>query len=141
MNKVILIGNLTKDPEHKTTPNGISVTTFTVAVQRRMKNAEGRYDADFINVVAWRSTADFVAKYFQKGSRIGVVGTIQSRSYEDKNGEKRYIIEVIAEEVEFAGSKVNKADSGADETKPTADELFGEELGEFEEVNDPNLPF
>lgn len=141
MNKAILVGNLVKDPEHKTTPNGISVTTFTVAVQRRMKNAEGRYDADFINVVAWRSTADFVAKYFQKGSRIGVVGSIQSRSYDDKNGNKRYVTEVAADEVEFAGSKANKTNSGADGTKPTVDELYGDELGEFEEVNDPNLPF
>lgn len=123
MNKVMLVGNIVRDPEHRTTPNGTSVTTFTVAVQRRMKNAEGRYDTDFINIVAWRSTADFVAKYFGKGSRIGIVGTIQSRSYDDKNGEKRYVTEVIAEEVEFVGSKSTN-------NKPTA---YGDELS-FEAI-------
>lgn len=134
MNKVILIGNLTKDPEHKTTPNGISVTTFTVAVQRRMKNAEGKYDADFINIVAWRSTADFVAKYFEKGSRIGIVGNIQTRSYEDKHGEKRYITEVIADEVEFVGGK-------SENKKTDVSSLFGGETDNFEPIEDASLPF
>ena len=134
MNKVILIGNLTKDPEHKTTPNGISVTTFTVAVQRRMKNAEGKYDADFINIVAWRSTADFVAKYFEKGSRIGIVGNIQTRSYEDKHGEKRYITEVIADEVEFVGGK-------SENKKTDVSSLFGDETDSFEPIEDASLPF
>lgn len=134
MNKVILIGNLTKNPEHKTTPNGISVTTFTVAVQRRMKNADGKYDADFINIVAWRSTADFVAKYFEKGSRIGIVGNIQSRSYEDKNGEKRYVTEVVADEVEFVGGK-------SENKKTDASSLFGNETDNFEPIEDASLPF
>lgn len=150
MNKAILVGNLTRDPEHRTTPNGVSVTTFTVAVSRRTKNAEGRYDADFINVVAWRSTADFVAKYFQKGSRIGVVGSIQSRSYDDKNGNRRYVTEVVADEVEFAGSKGAGGESGGytpqreepkRESQPTADELFGDEISDFEPIPDPELPF
>ena len=150
MNKAILVGNLTRDPEHRTTPNGISVTTFTVAVQRRTRNAEGRYDADFINVVAWRSTADFVAKYFQKGSRIGVVGSIQTRSYDDKNGNRRYVTEIVADEVEFAGSKNSGGESGGyapqreeprRESQPTADELFGDEISDFEPIPDPELPF
>ena len=148
MNKAILVGNLTKDPEKRSTPNGVSVTTFTVAVQRRMKNSEGRYDADFINVVAWRSTADFVAKYFSKGSRIGVVGSIQTRSYDDKNGNRRYVTEVVADEVEFAGSKSSGGDSGygaqreaKTESQPTADDLFGDEISDFEPIPDPELPF
>lgn len=140
MNKAILTGRLTKDPEHRTTPNGVSVTTFAVAVSRRTKNAEGRYDADFINVVAWRSTADFVAKYFQKGSRIGVVGSIQSRSYEDKNGNRRYVTEVVAEEAEFVGSK-KQAESKEASYDTNPDDLFGEEIAGFEPVEDPHLPF
>ena len=139
MNKVILTGRLTKDPEHRTTPNGVSVTTFTVAVSRRTKNAEGRYDADFINVVAWRSTADFVAKYFQKGSGIGIVGSIQSRSYDDKNGNRRYVTEVVAEEVEFTGSKKRESKEASCDTNP--DDLFGDEIAGFEPVEDPHLPF
>lgn len=139
MNKAILTGRLTKDPEHRTTPNGVSVTTFTVAVNRRYKDEEGTYPADFINCIAWRSTADFISKYFQKGSGIGIVGSIQSRSYEDKNGNRRYVTEVIAEEVEFTGSKKSENKEASYDTNP--DNLFGEEIAGFEPVEDPHLPF
>ena len=140
MNKAILTGRLTKDPEHRTTPNGVSVTTFTVAVNRRYKDEEGKYPADFINCIAWRSTADFVSKYFQKGSGIGIVGSIQTRSYEDKNGNRRYVTEVVAEEAEFAGSKKQAENKEASyDTNP--DDLFGEEIAGFEPVEDPHLPF
>lgn len=108
MNKVILIGNLTRDPEKRTTAQGTSVTTFTLAVNRKFKNDDGTYDADFINCVAWRQTADFIAQYFQKGSRIAVTGTIQTRSYQDKNGNSRYATEVIVDEAEFTGSKTDQ---------------------------------
>ena len=135
MNKAILTGRLTKDPEHRITPNGVSVTTFTVAVNRRYKDEEGKYPADFINCIAWRATADFISKYFQKGSGIGVVGSIQSRSYDDKNGNRRYVTEVVTDEVEFAGSKK------AENKEETTDDLFGEEIAGFELVEDPHLPF
>ena len=111
MNKAILVGNLTRDPEKRTTPQGTSVTSFTVAVQKRFKNQDGRYDADFINCVAWRQTADFVAQYFSKGSRIGVVGSIQTRSYDDKDGNKRYVTEVVVEGISFTGERRDDSSS------------------------------
>jgi single-strand DNA-binding protein len=143
MNKAILVGNLTKDPEMRTTPNGVSVTSFTVAVQRRYKDADGNYQADFINCVAWRSTAEFVAKYFTKGSRIGVVGTIQTRTYDDQNGNKRYVTEVVADEVEFAGSKTQNQDmqKPTEQESRTADELFAEDLADFQPLDDAELSF
>lgn len=105
MNKVILIGNLTKDPEFQTTTSGISVCRFTVAVQRKFANAEGEKEADFINVVTWRGLADNCHKYLAKGRKCAVVGQLQTRSYDAQDGSKRYVTEVIAEEVEFLSSK------------------------------------
>lgn len=96
-NKVILGGRLTADPELKTTPGGVSVTVFTVAVNRR--SAEEA--ADFLNVIAWRQTAEFVTRYFRKASSICVVGSVQSRSWTDKNGQKRFAVEIVADEVFF----------------------------------------
>lgn len=143
MNKAILVGNLTRDPEQRTTSSGIVVTSFTVAVRRRYKDADGNYQADFINCVAWRSTAEFVAKYFTKGSRIGVVGTIQTRTYNDQNGNKRYVTEVVADEVEFAGSKTQNQDmqKPTEQESRTADELFAEDLADFQPLDDVELPF
>ena len=118
-------------------------------MSRRFKNADGGYDADFINCVAWRSTADFVAQYFQKGSRIGVVGSLQSRSYDDKNGNRRYVTEVNVEEVEFAGPRQSadaapRAEQPAAAepvSQPSADDIFGDELAEFQPLEDSELPF
>ena len=143
MNKAILVGNLTKAPEQRTTSSSIAVTSFTVAVRRRYKDADGNYQADFINCVAWRSTAEFVAKYFTKGSRIGVVGTIQTRTYDDQNGNKRYVTEVVADEVEFAGSKTQNQDmqKPTEQESRTADELFTEDLADFQPLDDSELPF
>ena len=104
LNKVILMGNLTKDPDFKTTPSGVSVTTFSIAVGRRFAKQGDEVTADFFNVVAWRSTAEFVSKYFNKGRAIVVVGSLQNRSWTDQNGQKRYITEVIADECYFAGN-------------------------------------
>ena len=95
MNKCLLIGRITKAPENKTTPNGISVTTFTVAVKRR---SEG---ADFIPVVTWRGLADNCGKYLVKGQKVAVSGQIQTRSYDDQNGQKHYVTEIVADDVEF----------------------------------------
>lgn len=142
MNKAILVGNLTRGPEMRTTPNGVSVTSFTVAVNRRYKSQDGQQQTDFINCVAWRSTAEFVAKYFTKGSRIGVVGTIQTRTYDDQNGNKRYVTEVVADEVEFAGSKTQNQDmqKPTEQESRTADELFTEDLADFQPLDDSELP-
>lgn len=113
MNKVILMGRLTRDPELKETPNGVSVCSFTIAVNRRYKNAEGNYDADFVNCVAWRQTGEFVSKYFAKGQMIAVAGSLQTRTYE-KDGQKRYVTEVLVDEVNFCGEKAEEKPTGND---------------------------
>lgn len=105
MNKVELVGRLTKEPEVKLTQNQTAFCNFTIAVDRRFKNANGQRETDFINCVAWKQTATFVQKYFRKGNRIGVVGSIQTRSYEDQEGTKHFVTEVLVEEVEFVESQ------------------------------------
>ena len=105
MNKVELIGRLTHDVEMRQTPNGVSLARFSIAVTRRFKNSNGEYDADFINCVAWRQTGEFIAKHFQKGSMIAVVGSIQSRSWDGNDGKKQYATEVVVDEVYFTGAK------------------------------------
>ena len=109
LNKAILIGNLTADPELKQTPSGVSVCSFSIGVQRRFKDANGTYGADFINIVAWRQTAEFICKYFRKGKPICIVGSIQVRSYTDQQGNKRYATEVVADEATFTESKSDSA--------------------------------
>jgi len=109
MNKVILIGNLTRDPELQTTNSGVAVCHFTIAVQRRYKNQAGEYEADFIPIVVWKNQAESCNTYLKKGSKVGVSGCLQIRNYEDKEGNKRTIAEIIAEEVEFVGSKSTEA--------------------------------
>lgn len=104
MNRTFLVGRITADPELKTTPSGIATTRITVAVNR-MPNANGERIADFINVVVWRRQAENVAKYCSKGSLVGVEGRIQSRSYDAQDGTKRYVTEVVADNVTFLGSK------------------------------------
>ena len=101
MNKAILMGRLTRDPEMRQTQSGVAVANFTVAVDRRFKNKDGEYDTDFINCVAWRQQAEFVSKYFYKGKPILVVGTIQTRTWEDDEGKRRYATEVVVDEVSF----------------------------------------
>lgn len=107
INKVIIMGNLTADPEFKTTPSGVSVTTFSVAVGRRFAKSDDEVKADFFNVVAWRGLGEFVSKYFTKGKSIVVVGSLQNRSYTTQDGQKRYITEIIADECTFAGNSQN----------------------------------
>lgn len=114
MNKVILMGRLTRDVEMRQTPGGASVARFSIAVNRRFKNSEGNYDADFINCVAWRQTGKFISRYFQKGSMISVVGSIQSRNWDGQDGKKQYAIEVVVDEAYFTGEpkKENSDDNG-----------------------------
>ena len=105
-NKVILGGRLTADPELKTTPSGIAVTSFTVAVNTRFGQKSGEdAQADFFNVTAWRQTAEFITRYFRKASSICVVGTLQTRSWVDQNGQKRFATEVVADEAYFVDAK------------------------------------
>ena len=105
LNVVALMGRLTADPELRTTPAGVSVTSFTIAVDRSFVKQGEERQADFINCVAWRGTADFVAKHFQKGSLIAVDGSIQTRRYQDKDGHNRTAFEVVVNNAHFAGSK------------------------------------
>lgn len=105
MNKVILVGRLVKDPEVKTTQSQIAVCSFTIAVDRKFKAANGERQSDFISCVAWRQQADLLGKYFEKGSRVGITGNLQSRSYDDASGKKVYVTEVVVDEIEFIDSK------------------------------------
>ena len=129
MNKVELIGRLTKDPEIRTTANQVAFCNFTLAVDRSFKDSNGQRQADFINCVAWRQTATFIQKYFRKGNRLGVIGSIQTRSYEDKNGQKVFVTEVIADEAEFVESNNAQAPAPAQQApdpEPQAQEEGGE---------------
>jgi len=140
-NKVILIGNLTADPELKQTTGGISVTSFSIAVGRRIasKNAEGAQQTDFFNVVAWRNTAEFVTKYFQKGRSILVCGSLQTRSWTDTNAQKHYVTEVVADEVQFVD---RKPDGAATATASPAPYGANPKDVAFEEMStDDDLPF
>lgn len=105
MNKVILIGRLTKDPELKTTSNGLSTVTFSLAVQRPFTNQNGEREADFINCVAWRKQAENIAKYCNKGSQVAAEGRISTRTYDAQDGTKRYVTEVVCDNVTFLGVK------------------------------------
>ena len=139
LNKVILIGNLTADPELKQTPNGISVVGFTIAINRRKAKDAEKAQADFINIVAWRQTAEFVSRYFKKGKPICVCGSIQSRSYTDNQGNKRYVTEVLAGEVGFVESKSEPAPNSATHIPDT---YTAAPSPQFEDVpDDGDLPF
>ena len=142
MNKVILMGRLARDPELRSTPNGVSVCTFSLAVSRRFKNANGEYEADFINCVAWRQTAEFISKNFVKGRMLGVAGSLQTRSY-DKDGQKRYVTEVSVDEAYFAGDKGPSA-SGESYAAPVDNNggaAFGAGNGFIPMPAEDDLPF
>lgn len=139
MNRATVIGNLTKDPELRTTPAGVSVCTFTVAVRRPFAKDE----TDFIPVVVWRQLAENCAKFLSKGRKVGVSGRIQTRSYDTNNGERRYVTEIIADEVEFLTPKGEGGSGGQrmDAPPPPDDAgLFGDE-SDFEPLDDEQMPF
>ena len=136
-NLVVLTGRLTAEPELKTTPNGISVTTFSIAVDRRYRSGEER-QTDFINIVAWRQSAEFITKYFKKGSLIGIEGSIQTRRYQDKNGNNRTAFEVVANNVQFVESKRDSVPSGEPASFSNADVNDFADLGD---ASDDDLPF
>lgn len=135
MNRVIISGRLSRDPEAFTTQSGVSRSTFDVAVQRRVKNKDGKYDADFLTVVAWRKTADYCNKYLTKGRMVAVEGQIQKRSYTAQDNTKRYVTEIIADNVEGLGSP--NSDHGPT-PPPSRDDASPDE---FTEVDDDELPF
>ena len=140
MNKVVLIGNLTRDPELQTTNGGVSVCRFSLAVTRRFANADGERDADFINVVVWRNQAENCHKYLKKGSKCAVIGRIQTSSYDAPDGSKRYTTDVVADEVEFISTRNGGDGDGyvaPSESKPSSKK----ETAELEEIDDDSLPF
>ena len=148
-NKVILGGRLTADPELRQTPNGIQVTSFSIAVNRKSSGEQST--ADFINCVAWRSTAEFISRYFKKGSCICVVGSIQTRTWNDQQGQKRYATEVVVDEASFVDSKGENPASRQGGASSYAPESYGsvpsfsgtnDSAPKFEEMsNDDDLPF
>ena len=152
MNKVILIGRLTKDPELKTTPSGVATTSFTVAVDRTFVNQQtGQREADFINCVAWRKQAENISRYCFKGTQVAVEGRIQVRSYDAQDGSKRYVTEVICDNVTFLGSKSsNNASSYSEnnysepssdiETTNINDDPYAN-MGDEVALTDDDLPF
>ncbi|HDK7314596.1 TPA: single-stranded DNA-binding protein [Clostridium botulinum] len=112
MNKFVGIGNLTRDIDLKFNNNGIAIANFNIAIRRNFKNGSGEYESDFINCVAFKKTAEILGKYTHKGSKIGIAGRIQTRSYENKEGQKVYITEIVVDEVEFL-EKVEKKEEAS----------------------------
>ena len=149
MNKVILIGRLSQDPEMRTTPNGVATTTFSVAVSRNFTNQNGERDTDFFRCVAWRNQAENIAKYCQKGSQVAVEGRLQNRNYEAQDGTRRYVTEVIADNVTFLGSRSDAQRTSSSAPQEMANDVeineasedpfkdFGEEVT----LSDDDLPF
>lgn len=145
-NKVILMGRLCADPELKTTASGISVTSFRLAINRRFGSKDQEKQTDFIDIVAWRQQAEFVSKYFTKGKPILVCGSIQSRNWQDKEGNKRTTIEVVADELTFVESGGSGTGGGArrDTDAPAQSQYASSytDAGKFEEVStDEDFPF
>ena len=136
MNKVILVGNLTRDPELTETPNGIAVCRFSIAVSRDYANSEGNRETDFFNITVWRGRAENCGKYLRKGNKVAIVGSLQNRSYEDKDGIKRNVTDVIANEVEFLTPKNAQGEEGE-----SAVSTIKREAPQLEAIDDNQLPF
>ena len=157
MNKVFLIGRLTRDPELRYTGSNTAVATFSLAVNRNFANQNGEREADFINIVVWRKQAENVKNFLTQGSQVAIDGRIQTRTYDDNNGQKRYVTEVVADNVEFLGSKnsSNNNSNGSHNDEPTPYD-FGDmpepkgtdvdsnpfaDFGSSIEISDDELPF
>ena len=150
MNKVILIGRLTKDPEMRQISTGAATTSFTIAVDRPFTSRDGERTADFIPIVTWNKTAENCGKYLTKGSKVGVSGRLQTRSYNANDGSKRYVTEVIADEVEFLTSRSEQQTMSRQPAQYSqqnrsydqgADPFFGVPIDGFEEIDDLDVPF
>lgn len=158
MNKVFLIGRLTRDPELRYTSSNLPVASFTVAVNRNFANQAGEREADFINVVVWRKQAENVKNYLKQGSQIAIDGRIQTRSYDGEDGKKRYVTEVVADNVQFLDSKGSREGNASNDVTPSSftDNMSGldstpqtmdvksdpfADFGSSIEINDDELPF
>lgn len=148
MNRVNLLGNITKDIELKETSSGVKYTRFSIAVRRTFKNEDGDYDTDFFNVIAWRKTAEIINEYFNKGSRIAISGKLQMSKYTDKDGNDRTSTEIVAEEIDFIDKKEEKEDLPTDQTgdevtqsdNSLSDEVFAD-FGDSIEIDDVDVAF
>ncbi len=140
LNKVVLIGRLTRDPETRVLSSGSSVSTFTLAVDRTFKSRDGERGTDFIPIVAWGKTAELCGQYLSKGRQTAVAGRIQTRSYDANDGSKRYVTEVVAEEVTFLGSK-NDGMNRNNNNFSSPDNEFGVPMDGFSEMDDDDMPF
>lgn len=143
LNHVSIMGRLARDPELRTTTSGKSVVSFTIATDRNRKDANGQNQTDWIRMTAWEKTAEFICKYFQKGSMIAIDGRLQSKTYQDKNGNNRTDMEVVVEEVNFVGAKsASKADFNAQPAARRQPTAQPQTAPQFEDISDdPDLPF
>ncbi|WP_088815462.1 MULTISPECIES: single-stranded DNA-binding protein [Listeria] len=150
MNRVILVGRLTKDPELKYTPSGVAVATFTLAVNRTFTNQQGERDADFINIVVWRKPAENVANFLKKGSLAGIDGRVQTRNYEGQDGKRVYVTEVVAESVQFLEPKNAQGGFSSDFKQNQGDSSNKQEKHQKQayssdskpiDISDDDLPF
>lgn len=139
MNKVILMGRMTKDAELRQTPNGATLARFSIAVNRRFASQDAQQQADFINCVAWRQTAEFISRYFSKGSMIAVVGSIQSRTWQGQDGKNKYSIVVNVDEAYFTGSKADTQGDN-DYSQMPNDDYEGDEFADLD-TDEDDLPF
>lgn len=137
INNVVLVGRIVREPELRYTPQNTAVATFTLAVNRRFKNAQGEREADFINCVIWRQPAENLANWAKKGTLIGVTGSIQVRNYENKEGQRVYVTEVLADNFQMLESSSNKTEKGKAKSQQDKDPFAGSPM----EVSDDDLPF
>lgn len=146
LNKAILIGRLVVDPELKTTPQGTNVCSFRIAVDRPFTAKGAEKKSDFLTIVCWRQNAEFVSRFFQKGRLIGVEGSIQTRDYQDKDGNKRYVTEIVADRCFFVDSKASASNSNSEDGHPEPSNMGGVSYqsgtgGDFQIIDDDDLPF
>lgn len=137
INNVVLVGRIVREPELRYTPQNTAVATFTLAVNRRFKNAQGERETDFINCVIWRQPAENLANWAKKGTLVGITGSIQVRNYENKEGQRVYVTEVLAENFQMLESNSNKTEKGKTKSNQDKDPFAGSPM----EVSDDDLPF
>ena len=140
MNKITLIGNLTHDPETRTTPNGVTVCTFTIAVNRKFASQGGERQTDFFRINAWRQLGDTCSRYLAKGRKVAVVGELQARMYEAKDGTSRMSLDVSADEVEFLSPRTNEDGAGSGYSAPRP-QAGAQDMSGFTDINTDDLPF
>ncbi|MDT2574340.1 single-stranded DNA-binding protein [Lactococcus petauri] len=137
INNVVLVGRIVREPELRYTPQNTAVATFTLAVNRRFKNAQGERETDFINCVIWRQPAENLANWAKKGTLVGITGSIQVRNYENKEGQRVYVTEVLADNFQMLESSSNKTEKGKTKSQQDKDPFAGSPM----EVSDDDLPF